>query len=299
MERFRFTWSARILLQMAGTERNPDSAVWDEITQLGRNPELIAAITALGSSPLADIRQAAARVWGSSVQQVLHQLREEFATRLENAAVSDEGEQRRASWLAQLDTLTRAAEADLRGRASAAVGDAVDSPGSGSEFRAGVEDVSRRLVRRPQTRDIDKLLRSVGDTVATERMQPDWQRFEEMAATLRHEPSGPEPAPDDELIYGWCDRLAMRSNALRHYEQSRGLKLTSPASDALEHRPVLTGWRLPPLASVIAELAVIAEQFANRQRAANAAVQHVQPSPNLSASAKKRQRWHKNAQRSR
>lgn len=262
--------------QMAGTERNPDSAVWDESRSWDGISELIGAITALGSSPLADIRQAAAhRFWGSSVQQVLHQLREEFATRLENAAVSDEGEQRRASWLAQLDTLTRAAEADLRGRVSAAVGDAVDSPDPAQSFAQALK-TSLGAWYAALKRDIDKLLRSVGDTVATERMRPDWQRFEEMAATLRHEPSGPEPAPDDELIYAPVVRQVGNAvlNALRHYEQSRGLKLTSPASDALGASSGVD--RMAAAAagvSVIAELAVIAEQFANRQRAANAAVQ--------------------------
>ena len=57
--------------QMAGTERNPDSAVWDESRSWdGISGTGIGAITALGSSPRPDIRQAAAqRFWGSSVQQ--------------------------------------------------------------------------------------------------------------------------------------------------------------------------------------------------------------------------------------
>lgn len=194
---------------------------------------------------------------------------------MENAAVSDEGEQRRASWLAQLDTLTRAAEADLRGRVSAAVGDAVDSPDPAQSFAQALK-TSLGAWYAAFKRDIDKLLRSVGDTVATERMRPDWQRFEEMAATLRHEPPGPEPAPDDELIYAPVVRQVGDAvlNALRHYEQSRGLKLTSPASGALGTSSGVD--RMAAAAagvSAIAELAVIAEQFANRQRAANAAVQ--------------------------
>ncbi|MDA4100928.1 hypothetical protein MMON44395_04935 [Mycolicibacterium monacense DSM 44395] len=206
---------------------------------------------------------------------MLHQLRAELATRLENSAVSDEGEQRRASWLAQLDTLTRAAEADLRGMVSAAVGDAVDSPDPAQSFAQALK-TSLGAWYAALKRDIDKLLRSVGDTVATERMRPDWQRFEEMAATLRLGPPGPESAPDDELIYAPVVRQVGDAvlNALRHYEQSRGLKLTSPASGALGAS--LGVDRMAAAAagvSVIAELAVIAEQFANRQRAANAAVQ--------------------------
>ncbi len=125
-------------------------------------------------------------------------------------------------------------------------------------------------------RDIDKLIRSVGDTVAAERTRPDWQRFEEMAATLRHEPPGPGPAPDDELTYAPVVRQVGDAvlNALRHYEQTRGLKVTSPATGGVGVTPSLD--RMAAAAagvSVIAELAVIAEQFANRQGAAKAAIQ--------------------------
>lgn len=261
--------------QMAGAERNPDPSVWDESRSWDGISRLVAAITALGSSSRPDIRQAAAqRFWVCSVQQVLHQLRKEFAAHLENAAVSDEGEQRRASWLAQLDTLTRAAEADLRGRVSAAVGDAVDNPDPAQSFAQALK-TSLGAWHAACKRDIDKLLRSIGDTVTTERTRPDWQRFEEMAASLRQEPPAPEYTADD-LIYAPVVRQVGDAvlNALRHYEQSRGLKLTSPATGAVGTSSSVD--RIAAAAagvSVIAELAVIAEQFANRQRAAKAAIQ--------------------------
>lgn len=262
--------------QMAGTERNPDPTVWDESRSWDGISELVAAITALGSTLQPGIRDAAAqRFWRSSLQQVLQQLRKELTAHVGNVAVSDEGDQRRASWLAQLDTLTRASEADLRGRVSAAVSDAVDSPDPAQSFAQALK-TSLGAWHAACERDIDKLLRSVGDTVATERTRPDWQRFEEMAATLRHELPGPEPTPDDDLTYAPVVRQVGDAvlNALRHYEQTRGLKVTSPATGGVGVTPSLD--RMAAAAagvSVVAELAVIAEQFANRQRAAKAAVQ--------------------------
>ncbi|MBV5247039.1 GTPase domain-containing protein [Mycolicibacterium sp. PAM1] len=225
--------------QMAGTERNPDPTVWDESRSWDGISELLAAISALGSAWWPGIRQAAAqRFWRSSVQQVLQQLRKELTAHLENAAVSDEGGQRRASWLAQLDMLTRASEADLRGRVSAAVSDAVDSPDPAQSFAQALK-TSLGAWHAACERDIDKLLRSVGDAVATERTRPDWQRFEEMAATLRHEPPGPDAILDDELTYAPVVRQVGDAvlNALRHYEQTRGLKATSPTPSGVGVTP--------------------------------------------------------------
>ena len=62
-------------------------------------------------------------------------------------------------------------------------------------------------------------------------------------------------------------------NALRDYENDRGLKLASTAAGGLGAVPGAD--RMAAAAAgvtVIAELAVIAEQFVNRQRAAEAAI---------------------------
>ncbi|QZY43644.1 GTPase domain-containing protein [Mycolicibacterium austroafricanum] len=262
--------------QMVGTERNPDPSVWDESRSWDGISELVAAITALGSHTKSDIRQAAAqRFWGDSVHQVLHQLRKELGAHLENAAVSDEGEHRRASWLAQLDTLARAAEADLRGRVSAAVADAVDSPDPAQSFAQALK-TSIGAWHAAAKRDIDKLLRSIGDTVTTERARPDWQRFEDLAGKLRPESPTSEYTADDDLVFAPVVRQVGDAvlNALRHYEQSRGLKLSSAGTGAAGTASGVD--RIAAAAagvSVIAELAVIAEQFANRQHAAKAAIQ--------------------------
>lgn len=262
--------------QMVGTERNPDPSVWDESRSWDGISELVAAITALGGHTKSDVRQAAAqRFWGDSVHQVLHQLRKELAAHLENAAVSDEGEHRRASWLAQLDTLARAAEADLRGRVSAAVGDAVDSPDPAQGFAQALK-TSIGAWHAAAKRDIDKLLRSIGDMVTTERARPDWQRFEDLAGKLRQESPTSEYTADDDLVYAPVVRQVGDAvlNALRHYEQSRGLKLSSAGTGAAGTASGVD--RIEAAAagvSVIAELAVIAEQFANRQHAVKAAIQ--------------------------
>ena len=262
--------------QMAGSERNPDPTVWDESRSWDGISALVAAISALGSSSHPEMRDAAAqRFWRSSVQEVLDQLGKEFAAHSESAIVSDEGEQRRSSWLAQLDTLTRAAEADLRGRVSAAVGDAVDASDPAESFAQAL-NTSVGAWHAACKRDIDKLLRSIGDTVATERARPDWQRFEELAATLRRKAAASECTADDDLIYAPVVRQVGDAvlNALRHYEQSRGLKSASSGA-AAAGRPPGADRMAAATAGVfaIAELAVIAEQFANRQRAAKAAIE--------------------------
>ena len=258
--------------QMAGSERNPDPKVWDETRSWDGISALVTAIAALGNSSRADIREAAAqRFWRGSVEQVLQQLRTEFTTHLENATVSDEGAQRRSSWLAQLDTITRAAEADVRGRVSAAVGDAVDDSDPAQSFAQALK-TSLGAWYAACRRDIDKLLRSIAATVTPERARPDWQRFEELTATLRQVPPMSEFIASDGLFYAPVVRQVGDAvlDALRHYEQSRGLKSTPSGTGAAGAD------RMAAAAAgvfAIAELAVIAEQFANRQRAAKAAVQ--------------------------
>ena len=97
--------------QMAGAEHNPDPEVWDDSRDWDRIAGLVKAITDLCTSGASGLRQAAEqRFWRNAVKQALVRLPEELEKHLDNAVVSDEGGQRRASWLAQLDTLTRAAK---------------------------------------------------------------------------------------------------------------------------------------------------------------------------------------------
>ena len=256
--------------QMAGAERNPDPEVWDDSREWDGIAGLVKAITDLCTSGALSLRQAAERrFWRNAVQQALVRLHEELEKHLDNAVVSDEGNQLRASWLAQLDSLTRAAEADLRGRVSAAMRDALDSPDPTYGFPEALR-TSIGAWHAASERDVDKLLRSVGETIATDRTRPDWQRFDDLAATLRREPSDPDIKPGYPLIYApvvgqVCDAVL---GALRHYQNSRGLKQTTPSTGAI--RPPRGAGRAAAAAAgitLVAELASIAEGFVNRQRA--------------------------------
>lgn len=257
--------------QMAGTERSPDPAVWDDSREWDGIAELLTAIKGVGASGTDALRGAAAqRFWSNAIQQTLAQLREELDKHLDNAAVSDEGEQRRTSWLAQLDTLTRAAEADLRGRVSAAAGDAVDSPDPAQSF---VEKMKTSIGAwyAACERDIDKLLHSVGETLASNRTRPNWQQFEDLASTLRRNPADPDSSTADAMIYATVVRDVGDAvlNALRHYKQDRRLKPAAPTAGALGAAQGTN--RIAAAAAgvtLVVDLAGIAGQYINRQRAA-------------------------------
>jgi len=261
--------------QMAGAERNPDPRVWDESREWDGISELVAALTKVGGASVSSIRHSAAqRFWGNGVRQALAQLRDELQTHTDNAAVSDEGAQLRESWLAQLDTLTRAAEADLRGRVSMAVGDAVDSPEPAQSFSAALTQ-SVGAWHAKCERDIDALLRSAGETLAADQTRPDWQRFEDLAATLQQEPSRSDTSSDDDLIYAPVVHQVGQAvlNALREYESNRGLKkLASTATNTVDVPGADRIAAATAGVAFIGELARIGEQFVNRQSAAQAAI---------------------------
>ncbi|MDQ1250293.1 MAG: hypothetical protein QG597_4672, partial [Actinomycetota bacterium] len=251
--------------QMAGAEQNPDPEVWDESREWDGIAGLVEAITVLGTSHNSALRRAAEqRYWRNAVQQALFRLPQELEKRLDNAVVSDEGDQLRASWLAQLDTVDRAAEADLRGRVSAAINDAMDSPDPTYGFAERLK-TSVGAWHSASERDVDKLLRSVGETLATDRTRPDWQRFDDLAAALRREPSKPESECGHSLLYapvvGEVGDAIL--DALRHYQDSRGLKQAAPTSQTSGADPMAAAAAGIALAT---QLATIAEGFRNRQR---------------------------------
>jgi hypothetical protein len=250
--------------QMAGAERNPDPQVWNDSRNWDGIAGLVQAIAQLGASDGSALRRAAEeRFWRRAVQQAHVELSEEVEKQLDNAVVSDEGEERRQSWLAQLDTVTRAGEADLRGRVSAVISDALDSPDPVQRFTTALK-TSLGAWHAACERDIDKLLQSVGETIATERTRPDWQRFERLTAALHREPPEPDAEKDVPLRYaplvGQVGDAVL--DALRYYEKtSRGKKpppATAPKFDRLQ--AAAAGVQLA------AELASIAELFIKRQR---------------------------------
>lgn len=250
--------------QMAGAERNPDPQVWDESRDWDGIAGLVQEITQLGASDGSALRRAAEeRFWRRAVQQAHAELSEELAKQLDNALVSDEGEERRQSWLAQLDTVTRAGEADLRGRVSAVISDALDSPDPVQRFTTALK-TSLGAWHAACERDIDKLLQSVGETIATERTRPDWQRFERLTAALHREPPGSDDEQGVPLRYaplvGQVGDAVL--DALRHYQETSRLKQLPPANTPTFDRIQAAAVGI----ELATELASIAERFIKRQR---------------------------------
>jgi hypothetical protein len=250
--------------QMAGSERNPNPQIWDDSRQWDGVAGLVQAITQVGASDHSALRRAAEeRFWRHAVQQAHEELSDELDKQLDNAVVSDEGEQRRQSWLAQLDTVTRAGEADLRGRVSAVISDALDSPDPVQRFTTALK-TSLGAWHAACERDIDKLLQSVGETIATERTRPDWQRFEDLAAALRRGPSESDEEVDVPLLYapliGQVGDAVL--GALRYYQETSSVKKPPPTTTPKVDRIQAAAAGI----ELAAELASIAERFVKRQR---------------------------------
>lgn len=258
--------------QMAGADRNPDPSIWNETRDWDGVSSLVTAVEGLAKSELSIIRESAAqRFWGTAAQRALEQLRRELQSHLENTAVSDASEQQRTSWLAQVDSLTRAYEADLRGRIAAVVGDALDSPDPAKRFAQAAKN-SVGAWHASCERDVNKLLRTVSESMVTNRARPDWERFDEMVASLRRKPS----SPDDSLVFspvvGQVGAAVL--DAMREFEKTRKLKL--PPAEKAALAAVAKADRIAAASAglkIMVEVAQIAEQFVNRQRAAAAAVQ--------------------------
>lgn len=250
--------------QMAGAERNPDPQVWNDSRDWDGIVGLVQAITQLGASDGSALRRAAEeRFWRHAVKQAHLELSDELEKQLDNAVVSDEGEERRQSWLAQLDTVTRAGEADLRGRVLAVISDALDSPNPVHRFTMALK-TSLGAWHAACERDIDKLLQSVGETTATERSRPDWQRFERLTAALRRDPPESEDEEDVALRYGPLIGQVGDAvlDALRHYQETSSVKKSVPATTPTFDRIQAAAVGI----ELATELASIAERFVNRQR---------------------------------
>jgi hypothetical protein len=145
------------------------------------------------------------------------------------------------------------------------ISDALDSPDPVQRFTTALK-TSLGAWHAGCERDIDKLLQSVGATIATERSRPDWQRFERLTEALRREPS--ESDDEDELgvplryapLVGQVGDAVL--DALRYYEKTSRVKkpppTTAPKFDRIQ--AAAAGIELAT------ELARIAEQFIKRQR---------------------------------
>lgn len=251
--------------QMAGAERNPDPDIWDQSREWDGIADVVAAVVAVGSQDGVGRRDAAEqRYWRNAVEQALVQLPDELEKLSHSAVVSDEGAEHRESWLAQLDTVIRAAEADLRGRVVAAVSSALDSPDPAFGFAATLKN-SVGAWHSAAERDVDKLLRSVGETMTIDRARPDWKQFDDLAARLRRGPKDPGAESGESFVYAPIVGAVGEAilEALWHFQDSTGLKKSGLKGSAQSDSRMAAAAAGIGLAS---QLATIAEGFLKSRR---------------------------------
>ncbi|GEP27801.1 hypothetical protein E3O11_03485 [Cryobacterium levicorallinum] len=257
--------------QMAGSERNPDPQLWDEFRGWDGIAELRDALTNLGSRDGSSLRASSAqRFWRKSVANSLDGLQAEVGKYLSHENFSDEGLRLRQSWVAQLDALQSSADADLRGKISETIGQAVDdqrdSDGIQKSLNATID-----FWYGLQERNVEKLLRNVDDTIALEQQRPSWKKLEELADSIRIEAGRSTSVKETtEVISPAVKRVSdALLKALTDYEKLSTMKkpVKTSASSAMKvSKRVATATAVVPL---IVEMSSMAEQlFRSRASAA-------------------------------
>ncbi|OBI90584.1 hypothetical protein [Mycobacterium asiaticum] len=247
--------------QMAGSERNPASAVWDEFREWDGTDRLSRALAELGSSNIDTLRTSAAqRFWRSQLAESLAGLRSEVVKYAEQKHFAKESLQHRMSWLAQLDVLKRSAEADLRGRVSETIGAVVDDQRCAHTtqlaLKAGVD-----LWYATHERNVDKLRHDVDATTKVERRRPSWHQLEGLVHTVRDESDAKATAADNaEVFASVVSRISKAAlTALTEYEKMSVPKSSGPVAGrsaaAVCHRVAVASAVVP----VIGQLASIGE----------------------------------------
>lgn len=263
---------AQDFAQMAGADRNPAPALWDESREWDGMAELSAALATLSGVSIETLRKAASqRFWAQFVSSAMMGLRAEAEGYSGHAQFTDDGLKQRESWLAQLDDLKRAAESDLRVKTRELIeatieAEAVD--GLGQDLSNTVE-----LWYSRQQRDIDKLLQSVAATRAVEQERPAWGALHDLAATVRiEEPQAPDEQEFEPRVVPLVERIAPQIiAALIAYDKAgrrgKGSVTPSPIVNVAEAATSI----LP----VVIELAGVAEKVARERAAATAEKQRV------------------------
>jgi hypothetical protein len=249
--------------QMAGSERNPDPQMWDEFRSWDGIAELREALANLGSRGSSSLRAfAAQRFWRKSVANSLDGLQAEVGKYLDHETFSDEGLRLRQSWVAQLDALQNSAGADLRGKISETIGQAVDDQRDADAIQKSLKEIIDFWYGL-QERNVEKLLRNVDDTIALERQRPSWKKLEELAESIRIEADRPPSAGETtEVISPAVKRVSNAAlKALTDYEKLSTLKkpVKANASSAMKmSKRVAVATAVVPL---VVEMSSIAEQF--------------------------------------
>lgn len=249
--------------QMAGSERNPDAQLWDEFRGWDGIAELREALTSLGTSDGSSLRAfAAQRFWRQLVTNSLAGLNAEVAKYHDHENFTDEGLRLRQSWVAQLDALRNSAGADLRGKISEAIGQAVDDQRDADSIQKSLKEIIDFWYGL-QERNVDKLLRNVDDTIALERQRPSWRKLEELAESIRIQADRPPSARETtQVISPAVKRVSNAAlKALTDYEKLSTLKkpVQTSASSAMNmSKRVAVATAVVPL---VVEISSIAEQF--------------------------------------
>lgn len=248
--------------QMAGPDRNPDPQIWDDFRSWDGIAELRNALVNLGARGGSSLRAAAAqRFWRQSVAEVLDGLRTESIAYLDHQTFSEEGLRLRQSWLAQLDALQNSADADLRGRISETIGQAIDDQRDADAIQNSLQ-TTIDFWYALQERNVEKLLRSVDDTVALERQRPSWTRLEELADSIRSQSNRSTPTEDQsEFITPAVKQIASAAvTALNDYQKLSTVRKPVQAATSVMNRSrsIAAATAVAPL---IIEISSVAERF--------------------------------------
>lgn len=248
--------------QMAGSERNPDPQLWDEFRGWDGIAELREALTNLGSWGGSSLRAfAAQRFWRKVVADSLGGLHSEVGKYLDHENFSDEGLRLRQSWVAQLDALQNSAGADLRGKISETIGQAVDDQRDADAIQNSLKAIIDFWYGL-QERNVEKLLRNVDDTIALERQRPSWKKLEELAGLIRLEADRSMPANETtEVISPAVKRVSNAAlQALTDYEKLSTLKKPSSKSSSSATNMSKRVAVVTAVVPLVVEMSSIAEQ---------------------------------------
>lgn len=248
--------------QMAGSDRNPDPQTWDDFRSWDGIAELCDALAKLGARGGSSLRAAAAqRFWRQSVADALEGLRAELATYLDHQTFSEEGLRLRQSWMAQLDALQNSADADLRGRISETIGQVIDDQRDAGAIQNSLQ-ATIDFWYGLQERNVEKLLRSVDDTIALERQRPSWTRLEELADSIRSQSNRSTPTEDQsEFITPAVKQIASAAvAALNDYQKLSTVRKPVQAATSVmnQSKSVAAATAVAPL---IIEISSVAERF--------------------------------------
>lgn len=249
--------------QMAGSERNPDPRLWDEFRGWDGIADLHKALSTLSSRGGSSLRASAAqRFWRQSIANSLEGLHREIAKYMSHENFSDEGLRLRQSWVAQLNALQSSAEADLRGKISETIGQAVDDQRDADAIQKSL-NATIDFWYGLQERKIEKLLRNVDDTMALERQRPSWKELEELAESIRAQAGRSTSVKEQaELISPAVKRVSDATlKALTEYEKLSVLRRPAQATAASAMNMSKRVAAATVVVPLVVEMSSVVEQF--------------------------------------